>query len=272
MHSDIRHSGDESTTLPLQGKRVLVTRAQAQAHDLEARLQALGAVPLAFPTIRITPPGDGYAALDAALHELPSFNWVVFTSVNGVDHVWRRLRALGLDAGVFRGLQLAAIGPATEAALAARNLQSIVVPKRFVAEALLDAIPSPAGKRFLLPRAALARETLRTGLQRAGAQVVEVPAYDTVLPQPSTKTLAELDAGIDILTFTASSTVRNFVAQLGPARARSLVSQTQVAAIGPITAATARDLGLRVDAVATDYTIAGLVTALVDASEGPQDL
>ena len=269
MHSDIQPSRGDSTALPLWGKRVLVTRAQAQAHGLEARLQALGAVPLAFPTIHITPPADGYTALDAALHELPTFNWVVFTSVNGVDHVWRRLAALGLDDSVFGGLQLGAIGPATEAELMVRNIRSVLVPKRFVAEALLEVIPSPSGKRFLLPRAALARDTLRTGLQKAGAQVVEVPAYDTVLPRPSSETLAELDSGVDILTFTASSTVRNFVAQLGQDRARSLADRAQVAAIGPITAETARNLGLRVDVVATEYTIGGLVAALLDTSGAP---
>ena len=265
MNSDIRHSRENAIAMPLQGKRILVTRAQAQAHDLETRLQALGAVPLAFPTIHITPPRDGYAGLDAALRELATFDWVVFTSVNGVDHVWQRLAALGLDDHVFARLQLAAIGPATAAELAARGLQSVVVPKRFVAEALLEVIPNPAGKRFLLPRAALARDTLRTGLQHAGAQVVEVPAYDTVLPEPSSETLAELAAGVDVLTFTASSTVRNFVAQLGQARARSLADRAQVAVIGPITAETARSLGLRVDVVASEYTIGGLVAALVDA-------
>ena len=267
MHGNIRHFQKDSIDMPLQGKRILVTRAQAQAHDLEARLQALGAVPLAFPTIHITPPQDGYAALDAALRELTTFDWVVFTSVNGADHVWQRLAVLGLNGGVFTHLQLAAIGPATAAALAAWGLQSVVVPKRFVAEALLEVIPNPAGKRFLLPRAALARDTLRTGLQHADAQVVEVPAYDTILPEPSSETLAELEAGVDVLTFTASSTVRNFVTQLGQARARSLANQAQVAAIGPITAETARSLGLRVDVVASEYTIGGLVAALVGAYE-----
>ena len=265
MHGNIYHSHEDSVTMPLQGKRILVTRAQAQAHDFEARLQALGAVPLAFPTIHITPPRDGYAALDTALRELATFDWVVFTSVNGVDHVWQRMTVLGLDGHVFTRLQLAAIGPATATELAARDLKSVVVPKRFVAEALLEVMPEPAGKRFLLPRAALARDTLRTGLQRAGAQVVEVPAYDTILPEPASEILTELEAGVDVLTFTASSTVRNFVAQLGQARARSLADQAQVAVIGPITAETARNLGLRVDVVASEYTIGGLVEALVDA-------
>ena len=267
MDSNIRHPHKNSPAMPLQGRRVLVTRAQAQAHDLEARLRSLGAMPLAFPTIRITPPGDGYAALDAALRELATFDWVVFTSVNGVDHVWQRLAVLGLDDRAFTRLQLAAIGPATAAELAARDLQSVVVPKRFVAEALLEVIPNPTGKRFLLPRAALARDALRTGLQHAGAEVVEVPAYDTILPEPSSEILAALEAGVDVLTFTASSTVRNFVAQLGQARARVLADRAQVAVIGPVTAETARHLGLRVDVVASEYTIGGLVTALVSACE-----
>ncbi len=269
MHGSIRHSHDDSVAMPLQDKRVLVTRAQAQAHGLEARLQALGAVPLPFPTIRITPPRDGYAVLDAVLRELATFDWVVFTSVNGVDHVWQRLAVIGLDSHIFTRLQLAAIGPATAAELAARDLQSVVVPERFVAEALLEVIPEPSGKRFLLPRAALARDTLRTGLQHAGAQVVEVPAYDTILPEPSSEILTELEAGVDVLTFTASSTVRNFVTQLGQARARSLANQAQVAVIGPVTAETARGLGLRVDVVASEYTIDGLVAALANAC-GPR--
>ena len=265
MHVSICPARETPAALPLRGKRVLVTRAQAQAPDLEARLWALGAVPLAFPTIRIIPPRDGYAALDAALRELATFDWVVFTSVNGVAHVWQRLAVLDLDDRVFTRLQLAAIGPATAAELTARDLQPTVVPKQFVAESLLEVIPEPAGKRFLLPRAALARGTLRTGLQRADAQVVEVPAYDTILPEPSSETLAELETGFDVLTFTASSTVRNFVAQLGPARARSLANQAQVAAIGPVTAETARQLDLRVDVVASEYTMGGLVAALVAA-------
>ena len=101
MHGNIRDSHEDRVAMPLQDKRVLVTRAQAQAHDLEARLRALGALPLAFPTIHITPPRDGYAALDAALRELTTFDWVVFTSVNGVDHVWQRLAVLGLDDRTF---------------------------------------------------------------------------------------------------------------------------------------------------------------------------
>lgn len=251
----------------LQGKRVLVTRPQTQAHDLVARLQALGAIPIVLPAIHIVPPEDHYAALDAALRQLARFDWLVFTSVNGVEHVWQRLAILGLDSQAFTAVRIAAIGPATANALTERGVRITVMPSRYVAEALLAALPHPAGQRFLLPRAALARDTLRTGLQAAGAEVIEVPAYSTVVAEPTTEALAVLDAGVDILTFTASSTVHNFVAQVGPERAQALAQQALVAAIGPITAATARDLGLRVDVVATEYTIAGLVAALVSACQ-----
>jgi uroporphyrinogen-III synthase len=250
----------------LQGKRVLITRAREQASDLELRLQALGAIPLAFPTIQIVPPTDQYAALDNALQQLSSFDWAVFTSVNGVIHVWHRLDALGLDSNAFAPLRLAAIGPATAEALIAHGLDVEVIPERYIAESLLEAIPNPAGQRFLLARADMARDTLRTGLQAAGGDVVEVPAYHTVRVEPSSDALAILDAGVEFLTFTASSTVHHFIDQVGIERAQALAAQALVVAIGPITAATARERGLRVDIVATDYTIAGLVEAMLQAS------
>ncbi|GIX49745.1 MAG: hypothetical protein KatS3mg131_3956 [Candidatus Tectimicrobiota bacterium] len=252
----------------LQGKRVLVTRAPEQAQDLIERLRALGAVPILFPTLCLVPPEDNYAALDAALRQLATFDWVVFTSVNGVLHVCQRLQALGLSPQALSQVRLAAIGPATAAALAARGLHVAVMPERYVAEALLEAIPSPRGQRFLLPRAAQARPLLRTRLQAAGGEVVEVAAYRTLPAVPDPEALAALEAGVDVLTFTASSTVRHFVRQLGPARARSLAARALVVTIGPITAATARELGLRVDTVATEYTIAGLVDALLAACQG----
>ncbi len=251
----------------LQDKRVLVTRAREQASDLERELQAIGAVPVVFPTIRIVPPTDDYAALDAALGRLETFDWAVFTSVNGVKHVWQRLDVLGLSTADMADVQLAAIGPATARALTAKGLEIAVMPPQYVAESLLDAIPAPAGQRFLLPRADIARDALRTGLQAAGAEVVEVPAYHTVQVEPAPEDWAALDGGVDILTFTASSTVHHFVAQVGRERLQSLAQHALVAAIGPITAETARSLGLRVDVVADHYTIAGLVEAMVAACQ-----
>ena len=172
---------------------------------------------------------------------------------------------LGLDPQAFASVRLAAIGPATAQVLTDAGLDVAVVPERYVAEALLDAIPNPAGQRFILPRAAIARDALRAGLEDAGAEVVEVPAYDTVRVTPSPAALAALDAGVDVLTFTASSTVHNFVEQIGQARAQRLAEPALVVTIGPITAETARELGLRVDVVATEYTIAGLIEAMLSA-------
>jgi uroporphyrinogen-III synthase len=254
----------------LQGKRVLVTRARAQASDLVHRLQALGASPIVVPTIDIVPPADAYAALDAALGALATFDWVVFTSVNGVHHVWQRLPGLGLTARAFAALHVAAIGPATAEVLRAHQVEVAVVPERYVAEALLEAIPHPAGQRVLLPRAAGSRPILpilRTGLEAAGAQVVEVHAYQTLVAALPSEALTALEAGVDILTFTSSSTVHNFCAQMGPERLRRLATQARVVAIGPITAATAQALGLHVDAVASEYTIAGLIDALLAACQ-----
>jgi uroporphyrinogen-III synthase len=263
MPSDIDVLQDTTRLTALRGKRVLVTRAATQAHELVARLQELGAVPIVLPVIHIVPPADNYVALDAALGQLATFDWVVFTSPNGVTHVCQRLTALGLEARALATVRLAAIGPATAAVLATHGLQAEVVPERYIAEALLEAMPHPAGQRFLLPRADLAREALRIGLQAAGAEVVEVPAYSTVLAELSPQARTALEAGVDILTFTSSSTVRNFVEQVGPAMAQRLAAQARVVTIGPITAETARELGLRVDVVATEYTIAGLVDAMV---------
>jgi uroporphyrinogen-III synthase len=251
----------------LQGKRVLVTRPHAQAGDLVHRLLALGAIPLTFPTISIAAPADNYAALDAALRHLTAFDWVVFTSVNGVIHVWLRLAALGLHPQSLLPVRVAAIGPATADALQERGVQVAVVPDRYVAEALLEAIPTPAGQRFLLPRAAGARDLLHSGLVAAGAEVTEVHAYQAVPAALSPEARAELDNGVDVLTFTSSSTVQNFVDQLGADQAQRLAARAMVVAIGPITAQTAHEMGLRVDAVATEYTIAGLVQALVGAAQ-----
>jgi len=253
----------------LQGKRVLVTRAREQASDLERQLQAVGAVPLAFPTIRIVPPTDHYAALDAALRQLDTFDWAIFTSVNGVKHVWQRLDALGMRTADMAHLRLAAIGPATAKALTAKGLEIAVMPPHYVAESLLDAIPSPAGQRFFLPRADIARDALRTGLQAAAADVVEVPAYHTVQVEPTPEDWAALDDGVDIMTFTASSTVHHFLAQVGNERLQILAQHALIAAIGPITADTARSLGLRVDVVADTFTITGLVDALTAAYQMP---
>ena len=252
---------------PLFGRRVVVTRARAQAGELSAELEGLGAEVREFPTIEVTRPED-FGPLDGAIRDLDSFDWLVFTSVNGVAAFLARLRHHGLDLrAVPRGAKLAAIGPATAGALEAVGLRVDVVPEEFRAEALIDAIRdgSLAGKRVLIPRAKVAREVLPEKLRDRGAQVVVPPAYEAVPSSEGKEALAaELEAGgIDCVTFTASSTVENFVGAFGVEGAARLLAAARVVCIGPITADTARGFGLRVDAEAKEYTIPGLVEAVV---------
>ncbi|CAN5151284.1 uroporphyrinogen-III C-methyltransferase [soil metagenome] len=245
---------------PLAGRRIVVTRARAQASALSDALRSLGAEVVEFPTIRIDDPVDG-EPLRRGVRELSSYDWVVFTSVNGVDRFWSALRAEGGDARAFGRTRLCAIGPATQAKLKEHGLIADVVPDSFVAEALVAALRGSdlAGKRVLLPRAAAARDVLPRGLRELGATVDEVAAYRTIPDGSGGGGLeAELAADrIDVITFTASSTVQNWVKLVGTA-----LGIAEVATIGPITSGTARDLGLPVHLEAEEYTIPGLVAAL----------
>lgn len=252
--------------LPLFRQRVLVTRTREQASVLASRLRDLGAGVVELPTIQIAPPAD-WGPLDAALGGLAGYDWVVFTSANGVRSFWGRLAGAGLDARAFHGIRLAAIGPATAGELASHGLQADYVPAEYVAEEVaagLAALADLAGRRILLPRADIARPALAELLRQSGAEVDEVDAYRTLRPAPEGD-LRELLATITVATFTSSSTVRNLAAMAADAGLDlvAALSSATVACIGPITAATARDLGLAVDVVAGEYTIDGLVAALV---------
>jgi uroporphyrinogen III methyltransferase / synthase len=253
---------------PLFGRRVVVTRARAQAGELSRELEVLGAEVHEFPTIEIRPPED-FGPLDAAIRALDSFDWLIFTSVNGVEAFIERLSHHGLDLrAVPRGAKIAAIGPATAERVREAGLRVEIVPQEYRAEALIEAVPgaSLAGRRVLIPRAKVAREVLPERLREAGAIVVVPPAYESV---PSSEGKEELErrlegGEVDCVTFTASSTVENFVRAFGEDDAGRLLSGTRVVCIGPITADTARGRGIRVDAEAGEYTIPGLVEAVVD--------
>ena len=245
---------------PLAGRRILITRPRAQAADLCARLAALGAEPIVFPTIEITPLEDT-ALLDRAIDQLSTYHWIIFTSVNGVAAFGDRLTAAGKDAQALNGIRVAAIGPATAKALADRGLQPRFIPDEYIAEAIVEGIGEMSGQHILLPRADIAREMLAIELERRGAVVDEITAYRTLPAAPDPTGLTELRRGVDAITFTSSSTVRNFVALAGR---DGHSPHTVVACIGPITANTARELGFRVDVVATQYTTEGLVQALAD--------
>ena len=253
---------------PLFGRRVVVTRARAQAGELSTELERLGAEVYEFPTIEISPPED-FSPLDDAIRELDSFDWLVYTSVNGVEAFVERLRHHGLDLrSVPRDARIAAIGPATAAKLEEVGLRVDVIPGEYRAEALIEALDagSLAGERVLIPRARVAREILPEKLREAGAEVVVPPAYESVPSSEGKEELSlRLGSGeIDCVTFTASSTVENFVGAFGAEEAARLLSGTRVACIGPITADTARARGLRVDAEADEYTIPGLVEAVTN--------
>ncbi len=256
----------------LHGKRIVVTRAREQADSFVEGLRTLGAIPVEFPVLRFADPLD-YAPLDQAIARLGGFDWVIFTSVNGVDFFWRRLARAGLDAGAFRGRKVCAIGPATAQALTARGVEPELVPSKFVAEAILDELGAVAGQKFLLPRADLARQLMVEVLRERGATVEQITAYRTILADDSDheglsarEMVQRLEAGeIEVVTFASSSTVRNFATRLASATAKplsQLLARTLVACIGPITAGTAREMGLSVGLEAPEFTMDGLTDAL----------
>lgn len=252
---------------PLEGRTIVVTRAASQSERFVGLLQAAGARVLATPTISIEPP-PAWAPLDAALDEAERFAWVIFTSVNGVAMVDRRLTARRLGWTVLGRSRVAAIGPATAEALAEHGLRVEVVPREYRAEGLVEALrPRLApGERVLLPRAAQTRDVLVAELTRLGVVVTEVPVYVTRRPGGSGASLrAALAAGdVDAVTFTSSSTARNFAEMFTEAERRAWLGAVTVASIGPITAATAAEYGLHTRVMPSEYTIPALARAIED--------
>jgi uroporphyrinogen III methyltransferase/synthase len=267
---------------PLQGKRVLVTRPTAQAADFVCALRDLGAEPVSFPTIEIHPAADT-AALDEAIRrigawaaaqrseppptrqpfmeEASPYDWLVLTSANGVAAFWAGLQRAGLDSRCLAFLKIAAIGPATAAALRQRSITPDLTPEIYTAEGVLEAFDRQVGilatYRFLLPRADIARKTLAEGLVARGAEVEEIATYQTVPLAGET-----LPPFADIVTFTSASTVQGYANCLGSRAPAEFLKNSQVICIGPITAAAARELGLPVTAVAETYTVEGMIEVI----------
>ena len=248
---------------PLFGKRVLVPRAREQASVFSRLLTREGAEPVEVPTIAIQAIGD-HARLDPVLTSLSRYEWVVFASVNGVELTFQRLEELGLDARAFGGARVCAIGPATATALKERGIKADLTPRESVSESVVEGLAETGveGKSVLLLRAEVGRDVLPQGLAQRGALVEEVAVYRTVAPEESRERVQKLMAEeiIDAVAFTSSSTVRNLVELLGGDI--SPLKGTAVACIGPITAETAKEVGLTVDVVAGESTIPGLVEAL----------
>lgn len=253
---------------PLFGKRVLVPRASQQAASMAQRLRDAGAEPVVAPAIRIAPPEDT-SALSVAVQHVDDYTWLAFTSANGVQAFFHELREQGGDARRLGGVMVAAIGPATAAALREQGIGPDVIAQEFVGEAVADAILACHGKskeplRVLLARAAVARDALPNRLRAAGAGVDVVAAYRTLPPLPEDAArLSGLirDGGVDVVTFTSSSTVEQTLAAVGDGAVDALAKLT-VACIGPITRDTAVARGIRVDVMADSYTTEGLIAAL----------
>ena len=251
---------------PLFGQRVLVTRSRTQASRMCELLEDAGATAVELPAIAIAPPED-FAPLDSAVARLSSFGWVIFASVNAVDSVFERLYAQGLDARAFGSASVGAIGPATTEALERRGIRPDFTPSRPVSAAALEELAAYdwSGVPVLLPAADIGRNELADGLSRLGADIERVTAYRTVTPPDAAQRARDAFAnGIDIVTFTSSSTVRNLLALLEEdgGKSREVLNGSLVACIGPVTAGTARELGLRVDIEAVEHTVDGLADAL----------
>ena len=250
----------------LLGKRIVITRARSQANELAHRLSALGAEVIEFPTIAIEPPRE-YAQMDRAIEQLHTYDWLFFTSANGVEFFFNRLRQLGKNSHALEHLKVVAIGPQTAGRLESEGVHLALVPAKYQAEGILEELdPSQIGGcRILLPRAAKAREILPETLRQWGAVVDVVEAYQTVLPQQCKPSLNELlkQNRIDLILFTSSSTVVNFVQLLETQDLARRLQGVIVGCIGPITAQMAIDNGLAVKIISTEFTIPGLVDAIV---------
>jgi len=248
---------------PLFGRRIVVTRPRHQAPELAATLEAWGAEVMLFPTIEIAPP-PSLGALDDALERAAEFDWLVFTSANGVQVFFDRLRSRGRDIRAWHRARIAAIGPQTARALAAFGIHVDVVPTDFRAEGLLASLDgeSIAGRRFLLPRAGGARAVLPDELRARGAIVEEVVTYVSRLPAVDADALLDwVDQGIDLVTFTSSSTAEHFARIAGERLAR-IVAKTRFGCIGPVTADTARAHGMPVAVEPTSYTVQAFAEAI----------
>ena len=255
-------------TTPLQGWRILVSRAREQAGALSDGLRALGAEVIEIPFIEIRPPRS-FKCLDESLKLVGEYEWLILTSANGVRAMFDRMALLNLPKRTLAHLNIAAIGPATRAAIEREGLKVAVTPKEYVAESIVESLADKVrGKRVLLCRAKIARDVIPNELRHLGAFLDVAEAYETVIPQSSR---VELRAALrdpqrrpHVITFTSSSTVKSYVALLGIRSGRSrLVGGVLNASIGPVTSETLREYELSVDVQAAEYTIPGLVKAIV---------
>lgn len=251
-------------TRPLFGRKIIVTRASDQAQDFISLLEDAGAEVYSLPTIQIIPPAS-WASLDKAIREIGTYDWLLFTSINGVSTFFQRMRALGRDIRELRGVRIGAIGPKTSSRLNALGLTVDLFPEEYRAEALADALGEVRGSKILLARAEKARDILPDTLKERGARVTIATVYRTIHPhQMGEEAKAQIAAGaVDLVTFTSSSTVDGFMKHLPKKERRRFFETAKAAAIGPITADTLRKYGVRPAIVARQYTIEALAQAII---------
>ena len=243
----------------LFGKKILNTRARSQASTLTKKFESLGAEVIEFPTIKITAPSDNFNGLDAAIKNLRGYDWIIFTSANGVENFFERLKIFKLDARAFADSKVAAIGSETAQTLSKFGIIADVIPKEFRAESLVDALKDEvAEKNILIARAEIARDVLPRELEKLGANVTVADAYKTVADAENIDEIKSQLDSVDFVTFTSSSTVENFVKTLGIESLKKI----KTAAIGPITAQTLKNFGVDATVTAETFTINGLVHAI----------
>src|SRR5512147_9860 len=255
--------------MKLNGKRIIVSRAKDQAGSLSSLLKEEGADVLEIPFIEIRP-AQSYEALDKAIENLLAYDWLILTSVNGVKAFFSRLEKQGKSEADLLHLKIVAIGPATAKAIEKHGIPVDIMPDEYVAEAVVEELRNQVkGERVLLVRAKVARDVIPNALRELGARVHVMEAYETVVPESSRTAILEVlksDKRPYAITFTSSSTVKNFVELIGAENVNSdLLEGVKLASIGPVTSATLRDVGLRVDIEAKEYTIPGLVEAILKA-------
>lgn len=251
---------------PLWGQRILVTRSRGQASVFSEKILELGGQPIEFPTIDIVPPDD-YTPLDMAITKIEEFDWVIFTSVNGVEAFYNRLLHHKKDFRCLKDIRICAIGPKTKERLENFGLIVDYMPGEYRAEAIIEGMAGEdlKGKKILLPRADIARKILPEALKSLNAEVVDVVAYKTVKGQGNVEEVKQLlkDKKITTITFTSSSTVRNFVSMFNEDELHELIKDVRLASIGPITSKTAAELGLNISVEAKEYTLDGLLEAIL---------
>lgn len=260
---DLRETLQWFDVKPLFGRGVVITRPERQADDLAKLLEREGAQVIHFPAIKIVPPRD-WSSLDAVLNKLSTYNWLIFTSANGVQYFFERLAELNKDIRELKGVKICCIGPATAGQVKKMRIGVDLVPEQYISEGILESFAALnlQGQKILIPRAAQARDVLPAGLEKMGAVVDVVTAYETVNSGKKKEELQELldDNLVDVITFTSSSTVTNFLKIMG--NDFSLPPRVRIACIGPVTEETARKAGFNVDIRQEEYTMDGLVQSL----------